>query len=175
MYRSREMAAYQSLLHVVPLAGAVTLLCLHWTRYWVGDTSDDSTALQFVAKFHELIMQVSIVDVVLCIIRMELVDGFVPLGALSGALQATQLSYLWSLDFVSVVKSPVLRGRRKIVFVVMIPLLLILTAVVGPSSAILMIPRPGTLHTDAVVTRYAKDSMETLFPSHVDISRLLGV
>ena len=47
-------------------------------------------------------MQFSIVEMTVCIIRTEALRNFVPLGALSGIAQATQLSYIWSLDFISI-------------------------------------------------------------------------
>lgn len=102
-----------------------------------------TTALQFVAKLHELLMQTSITEILICIIRMHLVHHYVPLGALKASVQATHISYLWSLDFMSIITSRVLRGWRKALFAVMIPILIVLTALVGPSSAILMIPRSG--------------------------------
>ena len=58
------MASLNSLLHVIPLAVAGTLLGLHWSEYWVG-VSDDAPSLQFAAKVHELLMQASLVDVLL--------------------------------------------------------------------------------------------------------------
>ncbi|OAL52091.1 hypothetical protein IQ07DRAFT_642966 [Pyrenochaeta sp. DS3sAY3a] len=103
--------------------------------------SSSTTALQFVAKLHELLMQTSITEILICIIRMHLVHHYVPLGALKASVQATHISYLWSLDFMSIITSRVLRGWRKVLFAVMIPILIVLTALVGPSSAILMIPR----------------------------------
>lgn len=90
---------------MVPLGAAIALLVLRWSNYWVGENPPNATTLQFVAKFHELLMQVSIVEIMLFIVRSEATQEFVPLGALSGAVQATQLSYLWSLDFLSVFTS----------------------------------------------------------------------
>jgi hypothetical protein len=110
-HRSRQVAAFHCLLHMIPLGGAITLLTLRWTHYWVGSNSPDATTLQFVAKFHELLMQVSIMEIMLYIVRSEATRGFVPLGVLSGALQPTQLSYLWSLDFLSMFTSDAFRGR----------------------------------------------------------------
>jgi hypothetical protein len=165
MRRNRKIAASYSLLHLVPVAGAVTLLCLQWTSYWVSSSRDDAATLQFAAKFHELAMQSSIVEILLCLIRMELVENVVPFGALSGAIQATQLSYLWSLDYFSVWQFKSFRGRRKAIFVVALPMLIGLTALVGPSSAVLMIPRSGSPYTALDVTKYANISAETLFSS----------
>lgn len=88
VYQNRVMAVLISLLHLVPLAGAIILLVLHWMEYWVGGASDNGTTLQFAAKVHELSMQTSLVDILLCIIRNQALDGYLPLGALAGAAQA---------------------------------------------------------------------------------------
>ena len=115
-------------------------------------------------------MQASLVDVLLHIIRFQATSGYVPLGVISGAARAPQLSYLWSLDFVSVVMSPssTYSIRRKITFVLSASALLFLTAVVGPSSAVLMIPRPDMPHINSTVTRYLNLSDSSLFPLHID-------
>lgn len=89
-------------------------------------------------------MQASIVEVMLFVVRQGLVSGFVPPGAFSGALQATQISYLWSLDYLSVMTSSALRGRRKTFLVIWRPSKVALTALVGPSSAVLMIACVGS-------------------------------
>jgi hypothetical protein len=166
MYHNRRIAALHTLLHLIPLGGAMTLLIFQWTRFFTG-TTPDPTILQFVAKFHELLMQVSIVETLLCIVRTEAVRGFVPFGALSGMTQATHLSYLWSFGFVSLFTSTALRGWRKLFLAVAIPLLLALTAVVGPSSAVLMIPRPNSPLVRPPVTMYANQSIERFFPSRI--------
>lgn len=89
------MAALHSLLHVVPFGGAAALLCLYWTDYFVGGiTYPHTTTLQFAAKAHELLMQMSLVNAVLCIVSSQAVRGWMLLDALSVSLHATQLSYL---------------------------------------------------------------------------------
>jgi hypothetical protein len=150
---------------MIPLAGAITLLVLRWTEYWIGHKSPDATTLQFTAKFHELLMQVSIVEV------MQATKGFVPLGALSGGVQATQLSYLWSLDFWSLFTSDAFHGQRwqKAGMIIMIPTLLISTALVGPSSAVLMIPDSGCPARERIGTLLAKPT-ESLFPSELGVA-----
>jgi hypothetical protein len=154
---------------MIPLGGAITLLFLRWTHYWIEDNPPNATTLQFVAKFHELLMQVSIVEIVLCIVRSEATRGFVPLGAFSGAMQATQLSYLWSQDFLSIFTTDAFRGRiwSKAGIIIAIPTLFMLTALFGPSSAILMIPEPGcSKHTNPVPVFMAPD--ESLYPTYLD-------
>lgn len=165
IHHSRRIATWHSIIHLVPLGGAITLLILQWTEYWIGTQTKVSTFLQFAAKIHELTMQASIVEVMLCVIRTMMVDGHVPLGALSAATQPTQMSYLWSLEFASIFTSPVLRGWRKAVLICAILLLIALTSLVGPSSAILMIPRPDTPHVIREATLYSPKSAQNLYPS----------
>lgn len=171
LHRSRKTAIYHCLLHLIPLCGAITLLILRWTHYWIGFSPPNSTTLQFVAKIHELFMQVSIVEIVLCIVRTEAIYGFVPLGALSGALQATQLSYLWSLDFWSMFHPDATRVQerrlRRLALIAAIPTLLILTALVGPSSAVLMIPERGSPNVVEKKT-IPLGPIDVTFPTNLD-------
>jgi hypothetical protein len=127
-----------------------------------------TTYLQFAAKFHELTMQASLVEVLLCVVRTGVIDGNIPLGALSSATRATQLSYLWSLDFVSIFTSPALRGWRRAALLLAIPFLLVLTSLVGPSSAVLMIPRPDTPYIDQKITLYSLNSIQDIYPSFLN-------
>jgi hypothetical protein len=171
VYQSRRMAALNSLLHVIPLAVAGNLLGLHWSKYWVGPVSDDATSLQFAAKAHELLMQASLIDTLLYIIRSQALNGYLPLGALAGAAQAPQLSYLWSLEFFSAIFAPrrTFKQRHKIGFVLSTSALLFMTAVVGPSSAVLMISRPGMAHVKNSTTYYLNVSEAgSMFPTQID-------
>jgi hypothetical protein len=127
-----------------------------------------TTYLQFAAKFHELTMQASLVEVLLCVVRTGVIDGNIPLGALSSATRATQLSCLWSLDFVSIFTSPTLHGWRRAALLLAIPFLLVLTSLVGPSSAVLMIPRPDTPYIDQKITLYSLNSIQDIYPSFLN-------
>jgi hypothetical protein len=165
MYHSRQIVTSHVLLHILPLSAAATLWALQWTKYWIGMQTNVSTPLQFAAKFHELTMQASLVEVLLCAIRTEVVAGYVPLAALSGITQPTQLSYLWSIDFLSLFASPALRGWKRVALLFIIPFLLLLISFVGPSSAILVIPRPDTPEIVEEITTYLRKSVEEIFPS----------
>lgn len=168
MYKSRRVAILHSASHLIPLAGATTLLALRWSKFWVGQEFDGTFALQFLAKLHELLMQMSLVEVLLCVIRTAAINDFVPLGALSAFAQPTQLSYLWSIDFVSIFKSSTHRGWRKTFFILMIPVVFALITLVGPSSAILMIPRPGLPHVNNTHTFRLNRTMGSLYPEYID-------
>lgn len=175
IYHSRRVAAFHCLLHIVPLGAATTLLVLRWSHYWIEFNPPNATTLQFVAKFHELLMQVSIVEIMLFIVRSEATQVFVPLGALSGAVHTTQLSYLWSVDFLSIVNSNTFQGRglKKIWVITAIPALMIATALSGPSSA-LMIPEagcPNKLEPGAVNAQVEG----LLWPEQLDIANGLNM
>ena len=169
------MAILNSLLHLIPLSGAAALLVLFWTKHWVGGASDNATTLQFIAKFHELLMQSSLVDILLYIIRAQALGGYIPLGALSGAAQAPQISYLWSLDFVSATSSPRFGMWRKIIFSISAIALLFMASVVGPSSAVLMIPRPDMTHVRSAKTRDTNLLESSLFRARLDSSHSMNL
>ena len=146
----------------------MTLLAFYWTRYWIGREPIALTALQFVAKIHEILMQASLVDILVYSIRSQVIKGYIPLGALSGAAQASQLSYLWSLDFVTALGSRSLNVWRRVAFGLAVSTLLVMITTVGPSSAVLMIPRPDMANTNATTLRYLNASEELLYPTYLD-------
>lgn len=136
-------------------------------QHWVGGTSDNATTFQFVAKFHDLLMQASLVNVLLYIIRVQAFEGCILFGVLSGAAQAPQISYLWSLDFVSALKSPDFLCCRKTFFAISAIALLFMASVVGPSSAVLMIPRPDMTYVHSEITLRENLSEDHLFPTEI--------
>jgi hypothetical protein len=177
VYQSRRMAGLNSLLHIIPLAVAGNLLGLHWSKYWVGTVSDGAASLQFAAKVHELLMQASLVDILLYIIRSQALNGYLPLGALAGAAQAPQVSYLWSLDFFSALIAPsrAFRSRHKSIFILSTSALLFMTAVVGPSSANLMISQPGMTHVQNTTIRYLNVPAANLFSNQINKTEYFNV
>lgn len=168
MYQNHWLATGHALLHLVPLSSAVAVLILNWSQYFVGPSFTLSTTLQFVAKLQELLMQASLAEIVLSIVRSQIMEGYLPLGALSASTQAMQISYLWSLDLLGAVTSRSFYGRRKALFVCLVPLLIILTALVGPSSAVLMIPRAGMSSAPYVVHWRSRSDEDAMFPSRLD-------
>ncbi|EUC26598.1 hypothetical protein COCCADRAFT_113919 [Bipolaris zeicola 26-R-13] len=113
-------------------------------------------------------MQASLAEIVSSIVRSQVMEGYLPLGALSASTQAMQISYLWSFDLLGAVTSRSFYGRRKALFFCLVPLLILLTALVGPSSAVLMIPRAGMSSTPHVVHWHSKSDEDAMFPSRLD-------
>ena len=168
MHQSRCLATGHALLHLVPLSSAVAVLVLNWSEYFVGPSFTLSTTLQFIAKLQELLMQASLAEIALSIVRSQMMEGYLPLGALSASTQAMHLSYLWSIDLLATVTSQSFRGRRKALFVCLVPLSVLLTALVGPSSAVLMIPRAGVSSRPIVIHWKSVNDEKTMFPSRLD-------
>ena len=168
MHQNYWLASGHALLHLIPLSSAVAVLILNWSQYFVGPSFTLSTTLQFVAILQELLMQASLAEIVLSIVRTQIMEGYLPLGALSASTQAMHISYLWSLDLFAVVTSRSFYGRRKALFVCLVPLLILLTALVGPSSAVLMIPRAGISSRPSVVHWRPTIDEYAMFPSRLD-------
>lgn len=99
-------------------------------------------ALQFAAKAHEMLMQFSVVTVMTAYLQYLLVHSkSVPFGALFSAYQVTSMSYLWSSEFRGAATASGFAGSMKLLFMLFVPFSILLTAGVGPSSAIAMQPR----------------------------------
>ena len=140
--KSRKTALLRALIHIVPLGVAMWEIIFNWNTYYVGSSVRNQALYQFGAKLHEMTAQASIAAVVFSYVRYELSLGQgLPFGALFSGLQVSQASYLWSMEFWGSICSKNLSFRRKIGMAATIAIAILLAATVGPSSAILLIPR----------------------------------
>lgn len=143
LYSSRKTAALSLLHHLLPLAGALALIVLNWHTKYIGIVSATvSTTIQFAAKFLEVLMQSSLAVILLDIIkRMVVSSEAIPLGSFLAPYRLTDLSFLWSLEYWGAATSAHPRRFRKIVVVLVVPAVFVLAALLGPSTAVAMIPR----------------------------------
>ena len=140
--KSRKVALIRALVHVVPISVALWEIIINWNTYYLGATIRNQAYYQFGAKVHEMTAQASLAAIVFSYIRYEMALGQgLPLGALFSGLQISQASYLWSMEFWGSICSQNLPTRRKIGMVLIVSVAIVLAATVGPSSAILLIPR----------------------------------
>ena len=140
--KSRKTALLRALIHVVPLGVALWEISFNWNTYYVGSNVQNQAYYQFGAKIHEMTAQASIATVVFSYVRYELSLGQgLPFGALFSGLQVSQASYLWSTEFWGLLYSPNISFKRKMGMAVIIIIAILLAGTVGPSSAILLIPR----------------------------------
>lgn len=139
---NRSSALLRTLVHLLPVAGALGLVIINIHQYYVGSSIKPLALYQFIAKLHEVTIQASLAAIVFTYIRHELVLGQgVPLGALFSGLQISQASYLWSMEFWGSLRSNHLSCRKRCYLVVIVIGGIFLAAVVGPSSAVLLVPR----------------------------------
>lgn len=140
--KSRKVALLRALIHLIPFVVALWEITINWNTYYLGSAPLNQAVYQFGAKFHEITAQASIAAIVFSYVRHEMSLGQgLPFGALFSGLQVSQLSYLWSMEFWGSICSKHLPLRRRIGMAVVITSTFILAAAVGPSSAILLIPR----------------------------------
>jgi hypothetical protein len=136
----------------------------------MGAYLNNISLLQFAAKLHELTMQASLATILLTYIRYELTFGLgLPFGALFSGLQITQLSYLWSLEFWGSMSSTKFPIRRRLILLVAVLVIIFLAAIVGPASAVAMIPRlenwpAGRTHI------WLNATSEDIWPSFINAS-----
>lgn len=142
---SRLEALKRSWVHAIPLSITLAILSLNlFNRYWedLGAPRQNVIlqAFQFAAKGHEICMGLSLSAIVMHRIRYGLsVSGGVPLGLLPAGYQLSSIEYLAEAAFRGgVLAKPTLRWLYLSALLVWT---FALSTVVGPSSAIVLIPR----------------------------------
>lgn len=140
--KSRTTALMRALIHIVPIGVAMWEIIINWNTYYFGATIRNQAYYQFGAKVHEMTAQASLAAIVFSYVRYEMSLGQgLPFGALFSGLQVSQASYLWSMEFWGSICAEHLTIRRRVGMVLIVFVAFILSATVGPSSAILLIPR----------------------------------
>ncbi|RGP76865.1 hypothetical protein FLONG3_4948 [Fusarium longipes] len=143
-----NIVRHLALLHVLPIGITLTLLGLYIREVRWGDlTSEQLNALQFAAKGHEILILVSLTDILLQRISYSLLheDG-VPLGFLSAPFYlGAPIQYLFSWEFWSGLVQPGIKPKTAGSWVTgtIIIVTIILSVAAAPLSAIVMIPREG--------------------------------
>ena len=89
-------------------------------------------------------------------------------GAIMAPYRTTSVSYLWSLELWRAITSSRICGRHRLTVCMFIPACVILAALVGPASAILMIPRIVTYVLENQITFMGKTV--SIYPPSVDLS-----
>lgn len=142
IYRSRKAAIFHALVHIIPLTTATTIVILNVRTMFIGSVSTNViTAIRFASKLLEVLMQASIAAVVLACVRTRVLRSHeLPFGGLTTPFTVKDLSSLWSLELWSCLTANNIDVTTRISFVFFL-VAVVLTGLVGPSSAVLMIPR----------------------------------
>ncbi|KIW34539.1 uncharacterized protein PV07_01316 [Cladophialophora immunda] len=170
--KSRGIAAARASVHLIPLVACGVVLGYNFRIVFV-EYNAAYSALQFVAKLHEMLMQASIAAIVLAYIRQGLIGNTaLPFGALLAASQVQNTSTIFSLEFWGAVTSPSLSLRRKFELFTFVLVSLVMAASVGPSSAILMLPR-GMQPRVGSLDVYLNETV--FFPSQLTAASASGI
>lgn len=135
-------------IHFLPIATTSVLLCLNFRNLFfesVGASNQNFrfNSMQFAAKLHEVSINFSLSTIVLNFIQYELIHGKgVPFGSLFAPFQVNSLSSLWSPGLWATSGADGSKLRRFLLITIII-ISVILASIVGPASAILMMPSLG--------------------------------
>ncbi|KAK4248146.1 hypothetical protein C7999DRAFT_31461 [Corynascus novoguineensis] len=135
---------WDSSIHLLPLALTALLIAMNIQRwYWIHEEdmyklweSPDTilSLFQFAAKVHELLVIASLGALTLKLFKRHLVGSRIPLGLLTGAYRVGDIPYIFSSSF----HGAAWGSYWFLALVIFINTML--ATLVGPSSAILMVP-----------------------------------
>lgn len=157
-HKRRQILREALMVHLLPVAINFTLLGLYvqrvsWTPPW--PTTNVLNALQFAAKVHETLMIASLVTILLHHIRYRLLSPGqcgLPLGLITSPFRLLDVTFLWSREFLATLRN--LRSLRtsEVITIVIHLFMFTLAAVMGPASAISMLPRMGEWELAKTIT-----------------------
>jgi hypothetical protein len=171
--QSRPLAVLRAFIHLPALLGSITLVLLNCVTCFFAPATSNApiSVLQFAAKVHELLMQMSIAALALSYMRDQVGrHGHMPFSAFIPTLQTSSMNSLWSTEFRSALKS--LGGRQRTMYVLLIAFCVFLAAAVGPSSAIAMIPRVVDFPSAEGVQIIPRKAYGEVFPTSLSAASL---
>ncbi|KAM5358582.1 hypothetical protein ACJZ2D_015150 [Fusarium nematophilum] len=145
----RSALGHLALFHLPAIGITLTILSLYIARVrWEHPSAEELSVLQFAAKAHEILIIISLTDILLHRVRYGLIvdKNGIPLGFLSSPVHlGAPIQYLFSWELWGVVLQPSADGRRGRLrvtgFIIILAILLSIAA--APLSAIEIIPRQG--------------------------------
>lgn len=167
IFKDRRRAGISAVLHGIPLAAVVALITINLRPTYIGNVPTTVRgAIQFAAKLLETMIQTFLATVFLQWTRHNVLGSKpISLGSFLAPYRITNISYLWSLELWGAVTAT---SRRRLIIQILLTLIIIvLITLVGPSSAILMIPHLSSFPTDDIMILLGEK--ETVFPATVTL------
>ncbi|KAL9109637.1 MAG: hypothetical protein Q9227_005674 [Pyrenula ochraceoflavens] len=171
----------QGMAHATSVVVAAAILALCFTNTYFQDLTTPNinsilNAFQFVARFHELLVGASLTAVVTYYLRSFLVaEQGLPLGYVTSAFQLSSPQSLFSKEFWAATTS--YTSTRRYWFGGLVLLSVAIAALIGPSSAILIIPQLDwwPIKNDIAFSgtggfSWVNSSYESVWPTVVDAS-----
>jgi hypothetical protein len=172
---SSWVAFQRSLVHLLPSTASVVIIALNLNGFFIGfelagipnHDQIDMAALQVAAKLQELLIIASIGSIVYHRLRHDLLTQGLPFGLLSSGVSFTQVSYIWSPEFVAA-----LTCRSNSTLTLFVILSVIVASTAGPATAVLIIPR--MIQFPAGETEYyINGTSDHLWPSYIGLENYL--
>lgn len=161
--------------HVVPLSISIFILTVNLKGYYIGTVFPTMISsetmnlvfLQVAAKGHELLIIASLTTIIFQISRHELLFGDgLPLGLVGSGLLFGNIGYFFSREFLGSLSYAGNRWRKAL-FLITLLIAGVTAALVGPSSAVLMVPTNQKVHSGGT-SFYMKGSKDDLWPVQLD-------
>jgi hypothetical protein len=160
--------------HLLPISTTVAILVLNLRGIFIGyDLSGAIKSetislmfLQLAAKAHEILIVASLGLIVLHAVRHELLFGDgLPLGLIGSGLSFSNFDLLFKKEFYGSLRYLTTHGNRKkkTGFVLLLLLSILVAALAGPSSAVLLVPR-SQIWPSAVTEVFFNASDSDLWP-----------
>ncbi|KAL6849858.1 hypothetical protein ACO1O0_009403 [Amphichorda felina] len=178
VYKSHKVASLSLLAHLFPIFGCIVLLYFNLGGYYIGSeltglSGQDSAkvnALQFAAKVHEMTMVSSLTVIISTMLRRKVLSGHdVPLSTLVAGFEFTQVHFLWSRELWGSIKQ--IKASCGRYLVASLILATVLVPLVGPASAVLMIPRMGDWDVGGTEF-YLNSTHDEIWPAILDASNV---
>lgn len=144
--KKRNVLYVAAIFHLPAVALTLVLIGLyvsHATWPSPGPSNNILNSIQFAAKIHEGLAFGSITQIVFHRLRHELLgEHGLPFGLVTAAFQITSIPYFFSKQFWSPMRTIHRSPHQTLTFTLLISALVLVSAL-GPSSAIVMMPRLG--------------------------------
>ncbi|KAM0439166.1 hypothetical protein ACHAQK_006270 [Fusarium lateritium] len=180
--KDRFIATLAALVHLPAIAGIVTLSFYIFKNYYIGKELEGKPnydvekklGIQFAAKLMEMLIVLSLNAIVFSMIRHEFTIGqSVPYGALVAGQQISDVSFLWSEEFLSIIKGKFSRTWKKIGFIITVFICTIMALGASSLSAVAMMPQEGDWRAGGSFV-YFNGTREEMFPTNLTDENTIG-
>ncbi|GKU05643.1 hypothetical protein FLAG1_09104 [Fusarium langsethiae] len=166
-------AILAALVHLPAIAGIVTLSLYIFKNYYIGKELEGKPnydvekklGIQLAAKLMEMFIVLSLNAIVFSMIRHEFTIGqSVPYGALVAGQQISEISFLWSQEFFSILKGRFSQTWKKMGFILTVSICTIMALGASSLSAVAMMPQEGDWRAGGSFV-YFNGTREEMFPA----------
>jgi hypothetical protein len=180
--KDRFTAVLAALVHLPAIAGIITLSFYIFKNYYIGKELEGKPdydvekklGIQLAAKLMEMFIVLSLNAIVFSMIRHEFTIGqSVPYGALVAGQQISEISFLWSEEFLSILKGKFSQTWKKIGFIITVFVCTIMALGASSLSAVAMMPQEGDWRAGGSFV-YFNGTREEMYPPVLTENHTIG-